>query len=65
MTKPVGYGEHISTDISSFEKRIVANMITSGKTASFTSGRLFEIRFVEKSILVKISSRDGVVRAVI
>lgn len=65
MTQLVGYGRYIDSDITSQEKRVVANMLMSGKTSFMTQGKVFEIRQVESSILVRVTSDGKCKRAII
>ena len=65
MTQPVGYGRYIDTEITTQEKRVVANMLMSGKTSFMTQGKVFEIRQVESNILVRVISDSTCKRAII
>lgn len=55
----------IVTEITTQEKRVVANMLMSGKTSFMTQGKVFEIRQVESSILVRVTSDGACKRAII
>ena len=55
----------IVTEITTQEKRVVANMLMSGKTSFMTQGKVFEIRQVESNILVRVISEGKCKRAII
>lgn len=55
----------IVTEITTQEKRVVANMLMSGRTSFMTQGKVFEICQVESSILVRVISDGECKRAII